>query len=323
KDGLHDDYEKMIGTNPQYYDTDRDGIWDGWGNYDNDSNIDTNEPYGEIGQPLGPVGNTNSGAVDTLFSNPAERQNCFCKDIYVEVDFMKKEKVKKSKGNKTQNDQNHRINPGQLRLLKGIFLTRGIRLHVDLGWPAGIAGSDARGGGEWLKHKSLLRFTYANDTTFDFYNFKNGEVRADYDGDGVREPRHFSTNRKGSFRYAIIGHNYSENATSIGRAEQFFTADDFFISHGRILEFGLNGRRTSNALAYAFCHELGHNLNLGWTPATHENAPYGYWSCMSYNASAIYNYQSYSDGLHGSFNDWHKMDIQNGVAFWYSHDYTK
>jgi hypothetical protein len=323
KDGLHDDYEKMIGTNPRYFDTDRDGLWDGWGNYNNDSNIDTNEPYGEIGQPLGPVGNTNSGAIDTLFNKPKEAQNCFCKDIYIEVDFMKKEKTNKSKGKKTVSDSPHKINQGQLRTLKWVFLTRGIRLHVDMGWPAGIARGDAAGGGEWLRHKSLLRFAYVNDTTFDFNNFKNGEVYGDYDGDGAREPRHFSSNRKGSFHYAIIGHNFSENATSVGIAEQRFTGDDFFISHGAIQQGFSTGRASNNALAYAFCHELGHNLNLGWTNATHTNAPYGYWSCMSYTPPAGFNYQSYSDGLNGSENDWHKMNIQDGVAYWYNHDFTK
>jgi hypothetical protein len=329
KDGLHDDYEKMIGTDPWHFDTDRDGIWDGWGNYDNDTNIDTNEPYGEIGQPLGPVGSTNSGAVDTLFNEDKEKQNCFCKDIYVEVDFMKKEKQNsskskgKSKGNKTAPDRNHKMNKGQFQTLKFVFLTRGIRLHVDLGWRPGIAGSDARGGGEWLRHKSSLRFTPNNDTTFDFYNFKNGEVYDDYDGDGVREPRHFSSNRKGSFHYAIIGHNLSENGTSIGRAEQFLTGDDFFISHAAIHKNTTNVRVVHNAVAYAFCHELGHNLNLGWTNATHTNGPPGYWSCMSYHPSVANHYQSYSDGIHGSENDWHKMDVQKGVAFWYSHDFTK
>jgi len=76
-DGLTNDYEQMIGTNPNYWDTDYDGLFDGWGDYSKDGVVDRNEARGEIGHPLHPRGKTHMGAVDTLFNHPKEAPNCF------------------------------------------------------------------------------------------------------------------------------------------------------------------------------------------------------------------------------------------------------
>lgn len=63
--------------------------------------------------------------------------------------------------------------------------------------------------------------------------------------------------------------------------------------------------------------------NLGLTSATHESAPEGFWSYMSYNDSVEFTYVGYSDGVLGSHNDWPDLDPQIGLANWWIHDYTK
>ncbi len=347
-DGLSDAFERMIGTDPNSWDTDLDGLADGWADYGMDFTVDGQDGFGEIGNPLVPRGKSYQGAVDTLFNNPKEAPNCFCKDIYIEVDFMKKGPTKKVPGSKKKSsgggpmpqsttgafregvplggtfsltDKPHMLTWGHVKPVVIMFLKRGVRLHVDLGWPMGSARGNAFGGGEWLRHNTTLRFSFTNDTVFDFYNYKNGEVRADYDKNRIREPRHFSTNRKGSFRYLIMGHNYTENPLSSGIAEG--PGDDLFISHGQHIGQGWSKAGINIALSYTFCHELGHNLNLGLSPGTHENAPAGYWSCMSYNSTVAFTYVGFSEGVKGTFNDWHSMDAQIGIAQWWTHDYSK
>ena len=495
-DGLTNDYERMIGTDPGNRDTDRDGLWDGWNDTDGTGAWESGSEFGELGDPLRPLGGSHRGAVDTLFNRPSEAPNCFCKDLYIEVDFMEKGETIPKHGwsafgvvvNKTADvrqarpgdlvnytisynntgpvakqvwindtlpslvtflnatpapayssgllvrwnftmvtqgsywvDLKVRINstasigtslvnrvilnhtdqrgmPGppsfsnvtvvvsntrlsnptlpvqnlmvgetapvigapdgtadsasperldveSVQMAEGIpvggtyslvdkphfvtwstvkplvaaFKKRGISLHVDLGWPTGAAGGNAPGGGEILKHKTLLPFR--NATAFDFFNYKNGEVARDYDGNGFREKSHFSLNRGGIFRYAIIGHNYSEVPTSAGVGE--LVGDDFFISHGNFLGAGYTGAGIRQALGYALCHELGHNLGLGASPGTHENAPANYWSCMSYNPSVAFAYIGYSDGLFGSSYDWPAINFEGGLTRWRGHNFVK
>ncbi|MCK4443843.1 MAG: hypothetical protein KAW09_04825, partial [Thermoplasmata archaeon] len=53
------------------------------------------------------------------------------------------------------------------------------------------------------------------------------------------EQGHISSNRKGSFRYLIIGHDYSERPLSSGIADG--PGDDLFISHGNLVGQGWSG----------------------------------------------------------------------------------
>jgi hypothetical protein len=344
RDGLSNDYEQMIGTDPGNWDTDFDGLADGWADYDSSSTVNGNEAFGEIGDPLTPVGKTHRGAVDTLFNRPKEAPNCFCKDVYVEIDFMKKGPTirpgKKSSGGSSGGqssggfafkgpelggtfslvDKPHILTASAINPTILFMMKRGIRLHVDTGWPMGPARGNAFGGGEKLRHKPLLNFSYST-TDFDFFNFKNGENTADWDKNGVRERPHFSANRKGSFRYLIMGHNYSSRPLSSGVAEG--PGDDFFISHGLFLGQGWSAKAINLGLAYTFCHELGHTLNLGLASATHESAPEGFWSCMSYNDSVEFTYIGYSDGVLGSHNDWPDLNPRIGIANWWTTDFTK
>ena len=456
-DGLSDDYEDMIGTDLGNWDTDRDGLSDGW------KDASGTPVFGEIGDPSSPSGGSFAYAIQNLFQNPKEAPHVLCKDLYVEMDFMRKGPTIRRPGtpagglqvtkvanlsqappgyginytinytnggpvarnvwvndtlpalmafvsaspspsfqsgasvrwnfsqitrgtrsitllaridpnaslgavlvnvvevNFTDNqgdpgpaslanatvtvaatpgslpaevrgitlgggtfslsDKEHRMDAGEVRPLVDAFLRRGIRLHVDLGWRLGPAGGDAPGGGERLRHIAPIEFIDA--TRFDFFNFKNGEVGADYNGDGIREPRHFSTNRKGVFHYAIVGHNYSRAGTptdSSGVAE--LKGDDLFLAHGVLLGQGWNGGQIHKAMSYIFCHELGHNLDLGRTPGTHERAPADYWSCMSYNASVAFHLVDY-DHRADVNDDWAQMDLQGGVANWRTHDPSK
>jgi len=495
RDGLKNDYEKMIGTDSNHWDTDRDGLSDGWNDNDGNGRWDRGTDFGELGNPLRPLGGSREGAVDTLFNRPSEAPNCFCKDLYVEVDFMQKGKTIRRPGvpfgivvNKTADvrqarpgepvnytvrynntgpvakfvwvndtlpslvtfvnatpipsyqsgrlvrwnftmvthgsyqielkvrisssasigtslvnnvvlnytDQRGRLRPSSsdnvtvvvssvrlsapgastqnvlpgevpsagyvmdeetgswsseglgasrveieegipiggtyslvdkphfitwatVKPVADVFEKRGIYLHVDLGWPMGAAGGNAYGGGEFLRHKSLL--DYWNATAFDFFNFKNGEVRADYDGNGIREPRHFSLNRGGVFHYTIVGHNYSGAPLASGFGER--PGDDLFIAHGNFLGFGYTGQGIGQALSYALCHELGHNLGLGGTPGTHENAPPDYYSCMSYNAAVVFSYIGYSDGQYSGVIDWMNMNFAGAFTNWNDPRFTK
>lgn len=344
RDGLSNDYEQMIGTDPGNWDTDMDGLADGWADYDNSMTVNGNEAFGEIGDPQVPKGKTHLGAVDTLFRRPKEAPNCFCKDVYVEIDFMVKGPTirpgKKSSGGSSgvQSsgrfaylgpelggtfslvDKPHVLTASAINPTIRFMMKRGIHLHVDTGWQMGSARGNALGGGEKLRHVTLLNFSHST-TDFDFFNFKNGEVTSDWDSNGVRERPHFSANRKGSFRYLIMGHNYSGRPLSSGVAEG--PGDDFFISHGLFLGQGWSGKAINLGLAYTFCHELGHTLNLGLASATHESAPEGFWSCMSYNDSVKFTYVGYSDGALGSHNDWPDLNPRIGLANWWTHDYTK
>ena len=72
-----------------------------------------------------------------------------------------------------------------------------------------------------------------------------------------------------------------------------------------------------------FYHELGHNLDLGVTPVTHESAPTNCYNYISYNAAIAFSFVGYSDDLFGTYYDQSNAILDGGLMNWRARSYTK
>lgn len=318
-DGLSDTYESMVGLDPGKNDTDGDGLYDGW--VDNgDRRWSAGEDYGELGDPRQVAGssagqNVCRGGAATLFSNQKHEPNPLCRDLYVEVDRMA--------GTSWPNAVIGRVGTA--------FERHMIWLHVDDGWPVGLAGpAGGRGGGEVLPRTDPLWFFREPGANNDFYDLKSA---------------HFNSNRRGVFHYAIVGHRVQfrgaggaivNTSTGIAAGANFvLDGDDFFLADATIRNMARDLRRSPNVgLAGVFMHELGHTLGLGPPPfrptsfagidnatsdplsPTFNRRAWGtYRSVMNYRYT-MSGLLDYSDGMNGrdllgnpDFDDWSRIDL--------------
>jgi hypothetical protein len=299
-DGLANEYEVMVGTDPTNKDTDNDGLYDGWDDRDGDKKWSPGERHGEIGDPRQKRGMHNKGGISTLFNKPNEEPRPLCRDLYVEVDYM----------------AGHTLPKASRTLVVAAFSKQNIRLHIDFGWSIGIDNSGK--GGQRLTHTTPFWAFRHSGTNNDFYDLK--EINFNY-------------KRSGIFHYTIICHSFQEIPTTTGispsmsgvtDADDMVIADHNVVKNARQLKTNVNTAR-----AGILMHELGHNLGL--VPVVYAGIDHAQTFPMANNYdqrlystyTSLMNYKytltgpvDYSDGRKGidyygnaDFNDWASVDL--------------
>jgi hypothetical protein len=251
-DGLSDKYETMIGTDPNDWDTDDDGLLDGWNDKNHNKKFDKGERYGEIGDPQGRYFH---GSI--FFLVPTQHEpKVLCADIYVEIDVMR----------------GQRFPAASIKMVVKEFERHRIRLHIDTGW-----AKKTNGGGQRLPTNKLTqlggkKYLYLHVSPKqiagplnDFHDFKSSS-------------KYFDPLRNDIFHYCIVtpyistwdstagSIDYANGTTGISERP----GDDFMIS-GKVMANNIRSfyagpdRNKKKPLEWAktFMHELGHNLDLG------------------------------------------------------------
>ena len=290
-------------TNPYYDDSksdpDQDGIpttWEWkWGydpfTFDNHSILDPD---------LDGIENIEEYKMEKWCSNP------FYKDIFIEVDFMKKKP-----GILTRD---HILFKESQWMVVDKFSEHDISLHIDDGWP----GGPTNGGGEYLDYYPD-RIDPTDGIGSEYYKY------------------HFPEERHGIFRYIFIqsgniGWNLPQTYQWLSDVISLPFDNEWFLK--AFVPPALTPKLQRMALAVVFMHELGHSLGLTQEySAGIDNAsqvgrnqlPFfkklaeairanQYWdnyeSVMSYYKFSRYLID-YSDGSHGEHDsdDWGHIDL--------------
>ncbi len=217
----------------------------------------------------------------------------FHKDIYIESDGMVKGSFF---------DFLHVFWYESQQIIIERFAPHYISVYIDNGWP----GDPTNGGGELLPHIETL--SQDSGMMLQFYKW------------------HFSDNRKGIFRYLVIGHNAGFCHPSVNNRYDTMAVDTSpFKMYIRRLAFTPRTQRL--LLASATMHELGHSLGIApWVVGGNDNVTFGqskaakqefldrwgnYYSVMNYYYIFDKKLVNYSDGTHGpgDVNDWALFDL--------------
>ena len=217
----------------------------------------------------------------------------FSPDIYIEADGMERGGLF---------DPPHVFyNESQQALIER-FCQHGINVYIDDGWP----GDPTNGGGEMLPHYDII--SQDSGMILQFYN------------------NHFPDERKGIFRYLIIGHGGSfTHPARFDRYDAIHVGTGFDFTVKFFVKKDFTPRTQRLTLAAAVMHELGHSLGITpWTIQGCDNISYGdslaarqkyienwgnYYSVMNYFHIYDKKLLDYSDGSHGKGdqNDWEKI----------------
>jgi hypothetical protein len=226
----------------------------------------------------------------------------FAQDMYVEVDIME--------GNGLFDKPRYFYKECQQAIIEK-FSEHNIRLFFDDGWP----GGPTNGGGDIVPFYKKL--SSSSGMMLQYYN------------------NYFPDERKGIFRYMLVGHSAGFNIPSMGNYY-----DTVYISYNpfikirplkgfmNIINLGMTpttrGQRIS--IAAVAMHELGHTVGISpWTFQGCDNISYGLplWPSKEYkwvDYRSVMNYQciydtkllDYSHGTNGppyDQNDWEKIFV--------------
>jgi hypothetical protein len=225
--------------------------------------------------------------MENLFADP------FHQDIYIESDGMQRGGLF---------DPPHILWEETAQAMIERFAEHNISLYIDTGWP----GDPTNGGGELLPHIETL--SQDAGQMLQFYQY------------------HFADNRKGIFRYMVVGHNAGFCHPSKDNRYDSMAIDSSL--YKLILKRGAFTPRTQRiVLASAAMHELGHSLGIApWTWGGNDNMTFGlgkaekqafidkwgnYVSVMNYYYIFDKTLMDYSNGSHGTGdqNDWKAFDL--------------
>jgi hypothetical protein len=217
----------------------------------------------------------------------------FHQDIYIESDGMQRG---------SWYDPPHIFYNESQQVVIERFAEHNICVYIDNGWP----GDPSNGGGELLPHIETL--SIASGMMLQFYKW------------------HFADNRKGIFRYLVIGHNAGFTSPSVNNRIDTMAVDSSPYKE-YVKRYAFTQRAKRLVLAAAVMHELGHTLGIfhdtwggndNYTFAQSKMArkqyltQWGnYFSVMNYYYIWSRNCLDYSNGTHGpgDQNDWKVFDL--------------
>jgi len=276
----------VLNTNPRsddsIFDPDNDGIPTSW---EWKWGYDPNswDDHRNLDPDIDGLDNIEEYQTEKYFSDP------FNQDIYIETDWMEKGGLF---------DIEHEFYEESIQIMIERFCEHGINLYVDDGWPGGLIN----GGGQVLTHYE----TISQDS---------GVMKQFYD-------HYFSDDRKGIFRYIIVGHNAGFCIPSeFNRYDTIVIDSSPYKSYLRRSAFTARTQRI--VLAAAAMHEIGHSLGIApWTFEGNDNFTFAngrqaklnyadtwgdYYSVMNYFHIWNKNLVDFSDGSNGppyDQNDW-------------------
>lgn len=231
--------------------------------------------------------------------------NPFSQDIYVEIDYMAKGGIF---------DPAHVFYEESQQAIIEKFAEHNIQVFFDMGWP----DTPENGGGEVMPH--LEQLSQDSGMLLQYYN------------------HHFPDERKGIFRYVLVGHGGAFNHPS-----KFNVYDSVFICYSvqpRALlkqmfipywKIPPTPRAQRIKVAATLMHEMGHSVGISpWTFEGCDNLTYldgraamkeydetwgqNYWSIMNYYNIYKVKLLDYSDGENGppyDQNDWLNLFVPN------------
>ena len=301
----------LLGTDPTVDDTeldpDNDGIPTAW-EWKWGFDPFTWEDHDNLDPDIDGLENSEEYIMDDYFSDP------YIQNIYIEVDFMEQGGIL---------DPPHTLPKECQQPLIEEFSKHNIKMIFDDGWPT----SPKNGGGEYVAH-------------YDQISQDSGAIAQYY-------YNHFPQERRGIFRYMVIGHAGGFNHPGIGNIydttyipdyinkENPLKALELFIKRG----IRLSSRGQHVALAAVTMHELGHSCGLsnvdfeGIDNMTHKSWLFpsqewkdtyiDYRSVMCYYCMYDPSVLSYSDGSNGppyDQNDWEQFFMP---TFQYNNKYVE
>ena len=263
-------------TNPQIddrqLDPDNDGIPTSW-EWKYGYDPMTWDNHKQLDPDVDGVENIEEYKMSKWFSDP------YSPDIYMEVDGMESGGLF---------DPAHVLHKECIQILIERFSQHGFNLYVDDGWP----GGPINGGGELVRHVETL--SQDSGQFLQFYR------------------NHFPDERKGIFRYCLIGHNTGYSHPSYSNKVDSLTADSSPYKL-YIKRFAFTPRSQRIVIASATMHEMGHSLGIhSWTFKGVDSGGYEvpeYESVMNYLYIFKYfkfsnpNLLDYSSGDNGPEND--------------------
>jgi len=229
RDGVPDELEVRLGTDPFNPDTDGDGLLDSW----------------EI---WGVPPKADRGAEEPLHLWGADP---LTPDIFVEIDWMLSSSGRDVLGSRIIS---------MCRTLREVFGRRGFNIHFDIGPEGEGAGggflADGTGGGTLLPYQPSFTTRPAGgaDVLSSLYGL-------------YHDDRFFRSTRRNVFYYAVIALREGAGSTVTGKADCF--CDEAAASGGLrnpgVVSFVVYSGLLENdvALSAVFLHELGHALGLG------------------------------------------------------------
>jgi len=261
-------------TNPQiddrYEDQDGDGIPTSW-EWKYGYDPLTWDNHKQLDPDVDGIENIEEYKISKWFSDP------FSPDIYVEVDGMESTGLF---------DPAHVLYKECMQAIIERFARHGLNVYFDDGWP----GGPINGGGELVHHVETL--SQDSGQFLQFYR------------------NNFADERKGIFRYCLIGHNTGYSHPSYSNKVDSLTADSSLYKL-YFKRFAFTPRLQRIVIASATMHELGHSLGIhSWTFKGVDRGGYevpDYYSIMNYKYifdKKLLDYSSGENGPENDQNDW-------------------
>jgi len=281
----------ILKTNPQvddsHLDPDGDGIPTSW-EWRWGYDPNTWDDHVHLDPDVDGIQNIEEYQVSKWFSDP------FSQDIYIETDGMESGGFF---------DKAHVFWEESQQILMERYASHNINFYVDDGWPDG----PINGGGELLDHVDDLEQ-------------ETGAMLSYYE-------HHFADERKGIFRYVVVGHDAGFNHPSVfNRYDTIAVGTKLY--RKRVITMSLTERTDRQMLAAGIMHELGHSMGIGpWTIEGCDNLSFNslyfpsaakteyeqiwgnYKSVMNYYHIYDKGFVDYSDGSGGENdqNDWESL----------------